>query len=93
MEAEQFVHFPLLCICPHLQIHHTLFLPEPNEVGYNEAFKYLKDKGVIETPFVPEECEHNAHMYYIKLDNIEERTCCATSNCAYKYAAFKSLGR
>ena len=41
---------------------------------YNEAFKYLKDKGVIETPFVPEECEHNAHMYYIKLDNTEERT-------------------
>ena len=41
---------------------------------YNEAFKYLKDKRVIETPFVPEECEHNAHMYYIKLDNIEERT-------------------
>ena len=41
---------------------------------YNEAFKYIKDKGVIETPFVPEECEHNAHMYYIKLDNIEERT-------------------
>ena len=41
---------------------------------FNEAFKYLKDKGVIETPFVPEECEHNAHMYYIKLDNIEERT-------------------
>lgn len=41
---------------------------------YNEAFKYLKDKGVIETPLVPEECEHNAHMYYIKLDNIEERT-------------------
>ena len=41
---------------------------------YNEAFKYLKDKGVIETPFVPEECGHNAHMYYIKLDNIEERT-------------------
>ena len=41
---------------------------------YNEAFKCLKDKGVIETPFVPEECEHNAHMYYIKLDNIEERT-------------------
>ncbi len=41
---------------------------------YNEAFKYLKDKGVIETPFVPEECNHNAHMYYIKLANITERT-------------------
>lgn len=41
---------------------------------YDEAFKHLKDKGVIETPFVPEGCEHNAHMYYIKLANIEERT-------------------
>ena len=41
---------------------------------YNEAFKYLKDKGVIETPFVPEECEHNAHMYYIKVQDIKVRT-------------------
>ena len=41
---------------------------------YNEAFKYLKDKGVIETPFVPEECEHNAHMYYIKVRDIQVRT-------------------
>ena len=41
---------------------------------YNEAFKYLKDKGVIETPFVPEECEHNAHMYYIKVRDLSVRT-------------------
>lgn len=41
---------------------------------YDAAFKNLNDKGVIETPFVPEECAHNAHMYYIKLANIEERT-------------------
>ena len=41
---------------------------------YNEAFKYLKDKGVIETPFVPEECEHNAHMYNIVLPTENMRT-------------------
>ena len=41
---------------------------------YNEAFKYLKDKGVIETPFVPEECEHNAHMYYIKTRDLSVRS-------------------
>lgn len=28
----------------------------------------------IELPVVPEECMHNAHMFYIKTDNIEQRT-------------------
>ena len=32
----------------------------------------LKDK--IELPFIPDECEHNAHMFYIKTKDIEERT-------------------
>lgn len=41
---------------------------------YNEAFAYLRDKGNIETPIVPNECEHNAHMYYIKLKNLKQRT-------------------
>ena len=58
-----------------LEVAQQVFVDRMNSWNkYNEAFKYLKDKGVIETPFVPEECEHNAHMYYIKLDNIEERT-------------------
>ena len=29
---------------------------------------------LIELPVVPKECEHNAHMFYIKLKNLEERT-------------------
>lgn len=41
---------------------------------YNKSLKALADKGVIELPFVPESCEHNAHMYYIKLKDIKERT-------------------
>lgn len=40
---------------------------------YDERLKKLAAKGVIETPFIPEECTHNAHMYYIKLKDITER--------------------
>lgn len=39
---------------------------------YYEAFKYLRDK--IELPVVPEDCVHNAHMFYIKCKDLEERT-------------------
>jgi len=41
---------------------------------YYEALKPLRDKGFIELPFVPSYCEHNAHMFYIKAKDIEERT-------------------
>ena len=41
---------------------------------YNENLKDLADKGVIELPFIPDYAKHNAHMYYIKTKNIEERT-------------------
>ena len=34
----------------------------------------MEEKGLIELPVVPEECKHNAHMFYIKLKNLEERT-------------------
>lgn len=30
--------------------------------------------GVFELPVVPEGCTHNAHMYYLKCKNLEERT-------------------
>ena len=41
---------------------------------YNESLKELKDKGLIELPYIPEECVHNAHMFYIKTKDLEERT-------------------
>lgn len=41
---------------------------------YREAFEPLADKGLIELQTIPEECVHNAHMFYIKLKNLEERT-------------------
>ena len=32
---------------------------------YYEQLTPLKEAGLIELPFVPDGCEHNAHMYYI----------------------------
>ena len=41
---------------------------------YYEGFKSLKDKGILELPIIPKECTHNAHMFYIKTKNLDERT-------------------
>lgn len=41
---------------------------------YYEALKYLEEAGKLELPYIPTECTHNAHMFYIKLKNLEERT-------------------
>ena len=41
---------------------------------YNEALAELADAGRIELPFIPEGCVHNAHMYYLKAKDLEERT-------------------
>lgn len=41
---------------------------------YYEALKPLADEGKIEIPNIPGDCVHNAHMFYIKLNDIEERT-------------------
>lgn len=41
---------------------------------YYEAFKKLHDEGKIDLPFVPKECTQNAHMFYIKVQNVQERT-------------------
>lgn len=41
---------------------------------YYEGLKDLQNKGIVELPVIPEECEHNAHMFYIKAADIEERT-------------------
>ncbi len=40
---------------------------------YYSALKPLEEKGLIELPFVPEYCVHNAHMFYIKCKDFEER--------------------
>ena len=41
---------------------------------YYENLSGLKEAGKIELPTVPEGCVHNAHMFYIKAKDLEERT-------------------
>lgn len=42
--------------------------------AYYEAFKPLADAGKLELPTIPEGCVHNAHMFYLKCKDLEERT-------------------
>ena len=41
---------------------------------YYECLKDLQEAGKIDLPVIPEGCEHNAHMFYIKCKDLEERT-------------------
>ena len=41
---------------------------------YHRNLKGLADEGKIEQPFVPDGCTHNAHMYYLKVRNMDVRT-------------------
>ena len=41
---------------------------------YYEGLKELAEAGKIELPVIPEGCVHNAHMFYIKAKDLEERT-------------------
>ena len=41
---------------------------------YYESLKDLAQKEYLELPYIPEECAHNAHMFYIKVRNLDERT-------------------
>lgn len=40
---------------------------------YYNAFVDIAEAGKIELPVIPDTCEHNAHMFYIKCKDLEER--------------------
>ena len=41
---------------------------------YYEGLKDLQSEGILELPTVPDGCVHNAHMFYIKAKDFDERT-------------------
>lgn len=41
---------------------------------YMQGLSELAGAGRIEVPYIPEECGHNAHMFYIKTKDLKERT-------------------
>lgn len=42
--------------------------------AYNDAFQGLAEVGKVELPVIPDGCVQNAHMYYLLLPSLEERT-------------------
>lgn len=42
--------------------------------AYRERLSSLEQRGLIELPKIPVECVHNAHMFYIKMPNLDGRT-------------------
>ena len=47
---------------------------EKAEVLREEVLKDLKAAGTIDLPFIPDYDKHNAHMFYIKCKDLQERT-------------------
>jgi len=41
---------------------------------YYKELEYLQEKNIFELPKVPETGEHNAHMFYIKLKTLDDRS-------------------
>lgn len=41
---------------------------------YYEGLSELATQGKVELPIIPQNCEHNAHMFYIKCKDLEERS-------------------
>jgi dTDP-4-amino-4,6-dideoxygalactose transaminase len=41
---------------------------------YDQAFKSLIANGTVDGPILPEATAHNAHMYFLKVRDLEERT-------------------
>lgn len=40
---------------------------------YYKGLKPLEEAGLTDLPIIPDGCEHNAHMFYIKTKDLEER--------------------
>jgi dTDP-4-amino-4,6-dideoxygalactose transaminase len=41
---------------------------------YKEGLDSLEAAGKVSLPYIPKECSHNAHMFYIKAKDLKERT-------------------
>ena len=42
--------------------------------NYYNGLHDLQEQEYLELPYVPAECQHNAHMFYIKLKDLDQRT-------------------
>jgi dTDP-4-amino-4,6-dideoxygalactose transaminase len=42
--------------------------------NYHKNFEEFEKKGVINRPFIPADSKHNAHMYYLRFNDLDTRT-------------------
>lgn len=42
--------------------------------NYYNGLRDLKEQNYLDLPYIPAECQHNAHMFYIKLKDLTQRT-------------------
>jgi len=42
--------------------------------NYHQQFAELEKQGKLRRPVIPADCQHNAHMYYLLLPDLQERT-------------------
>ncbi len=42
--------------------------------NYYLNLKDLESRGDIELPYIPKECKHNGHIFYLKVDSLKRRT-------------------
>lgn len=59
------------------QLENAEMINDNRMASYNRYYNNLKslaDRNAIELPFVPDYCTHNAHMFYLKCKDLEERT-------------------
>jgi len=58
---------------------------------YHAAFEPMEREGRVRRPVIPEACGHNAHMYYLLLHDLEDRTVFIEAlkaegiNCVFHY--------
>ena len=63
---------------------------------YHQAFELMEKDGIIRRPFIPINCQHNAHMYYLILKSLEERSLFIDHmkskgiNCVFHYVPLHS---
>jgi dTDP-4-amino-4,6-dideoxygalactose transaminase len=63
---------------------------------YHAAFETLEQAGCMRRPIIPTGCEHNAHMYYLLLHNLTDRTAFINGmkqqeiNCVFHYIPLHS---
>jgi dTDP-4-amino-4,6-dideoxygalactose transaminase len=63
---------------------------------YHDSFKTVESTGRVRRPSVPEECGHNAHMYYLLLRDLDDRSSFISAmreqgvNCVFHYVPLHS---